>query len=70
MKHILSNKTLVGKRVCRSEPFCHFHTKLSCSPDPNLPRQQGLVRADYETAMKCLVNGTNGLFPEDDNSIV
>ena len=32
MKHILSNKTLMGKRqnvVCRSETFYHFHTKLT-----------------------------------------
>ena len=29
-----------------------------------------VISAISALAMKCVVNGTNGLFPEDDNSIV
>ena len=60
--------------VCRSEVFYHLHTKLS-PPSTSLARpgqgelsngQSQVINAISTLAMKCVVSGTNRLFPEDD----
>ena len=74
----------MGKRqnvVCRSETFYHFHTKLIPLTPPPPPIYLGnkawsglimkqVINGISALAIKCVVNGTNVLFPDDDNSIV
>ena len=67
--------------VCRSEIVYHRHTNLSPPPPPPPPiylsskAWSGLIIKQVinvisTSALKCVVSGTNRLFPEDDNSIV